>query len=278
MMSISLLNSIYFNNKKKVLPSPTTPYQSSNLILWLDAMDPCGNSTTISSNTTLSRWIDKSGYNNNAIALTTTDLSTTISYQTTGFNSKPTFNFVASNASRLAGPFNTGSPITGNSTRCFIVGSLNNSSGPYARMISFSKTYKQDDYLSTDCWTFARQTGTGLSVYRSRSLALQNPTAYDTPLIWEGWFDGSNANMTYLNGSSTTTTIANSTVNFAINFYALGNNTGTSDSTNAYLTGKISEVLVYKGTLTTEQVQQTEAYLAYKWGLQATLPSNSPYK
>jgi hypothetical protein len=40
----------------------------------------------------------------------------------------------------------------------------------------------------------------------------------------------------------------------------------------------IAEVILYNAQLTTPQVQTVEGYLAWKWGLQANLPANHPYK
>ena len=44
-----------------------------------------------------------------------------------------------------------------------------------------------------------------------------------------------------------------------------------------YMTGYVSEVLVYSTALTNAQRQQVEGYLAWKWGIQASLPSLHPY-
>jgi hypothetical protein len=45
-----------------------------------------------------------------------------------------------------------------------------------------------------------------------------------------------------------------------------------------YLTnGYINEVIAYNSVLGTTQRQQVEGYLAWKWGLQASLPTNHPY-
>lgn len=43
-------------------------------------------------------------------------------------------------------------------------------------------------------------------------------------------------------------------------------------------TGTIYEALLYNGTLTTNEQQFIEGYLACKWGLQSSLPSTHPYK
>ena len=42
--------------------------------------------------------------------------------------------------------------------------------------------------------------------------------------------------------------------------------------------GHICEVILHNTALTTDQRQQVEGYLAWKWGLQGSLPSSHPYK
>jgi hypothetical protein len=42
--------------------------------------------------------------------------------------------------------------------------------------------------------------------------------------------------------------------------------------------GFVGEILVYNSSLTTAQRQQIEGYLAWKWGLQANLPADNPFK
>jgi hypothetical protein len=41
--------------------------------------------------------------------------------------------------------------------------------------------------------------------------------------------------------------------------------------------GNICELLIFGTAFTTNQRQQIEGYLAWKWGLQANLPANHPY-
>ena len=52
-----------------------------------------------------------------------------------------------------------------------------------------------------------------------------------------------------------------------------------ADSRNANLTdGKIQEIIIYPSAISTTAFQQAEGYLAWKWGLNASLPSSHPYK
>jgi hypothetical protein len=53
-------------------------------------------------------------------------------------------------------------------------------------------------------------------------------------------------------------------------------NTGANPSETSDC--EVAEILLYDSVLTTEQVQQLEGYLAWKWGLQDNLPDNHPYK
>jgi hypothetical protein len=45
-----------------------------------------------------------------------------------------------------------------------------------------------------------------------------------------------------------------------------------------YYEGDLGEIIVYPSSLSSRNRQQVEGYLAWKWGLQGTLPSNHPYK
>jgi hypothetical protein len=40
----------------------------------------------------------------------------------------------------------------------------------------------------------------------------------------------------------------------------------------------VAEILIFESSLSQEEIQTVEGYLAHKWGLQANLPSNHPYK
>ena len=77
-------------------------------------------------------------------------------------------------------------------------------------------------------------------------------------------------------GSTTSVSYTESTATIASGTVAplwLGRNSGGY----AY-NGYISEIVYYNTTLTTIQRQKIEGYLAWKWGLQANLPSGHPYK
>jgi hypothetical protein len=56
------------------------------------------------------------------------------------------------------------------------------------------------------------------------------------------------------------------------------NETATAPRVGMFLNGDIGEIVVYFATLTDAQRQQVEGYLAWKWGLVASLPNGHPFK
>jgi hypothetical protein len=72
----------------------------------------------------------------------------------------------------------------------------------------------------------------------------------------------------FINGFATTTTLAGTTL--ATTGIFLG---GPSN----YFNGSLSELLIYSSTLTSNQRQQVEGYLAAKWGLRSQIISTHPY-
>lgn len=82
----------------------------------------------------------------------------------------------------------------------------------------------------------------------------------------------------YLNGSNATNVNAGYTAG-TCSGYALGGRwQGGSMSASYRLNGVIYEILVYNSVLSTIQRQKVEGYLAHKWDLKSSLPSNHPYK
>jgi hypothetical protein len=53
---------------------------------------------------------------------------------------------------------------------------------------------------------------------------------------------------------------------------------GGDAATAQLVSGKIAEIIVYNTNITDANRQLNEGYLAHKWGLTASLPSNHPYK
>jgi hypothetical protein len=109
--------------------------------------------------------------------------------------------------------------------------------------------------------------------FRNGTVVSTTPVPVNTPYIAEYQSDGTNLTG-YLNG--TRGDYFPSSGNFNIGKYRIGG-TILSDTTN-FSTGYISEVLIYKTSLTTTQRQMIEGYLAWRWSLQSLLPQDHPYK
>jgi hypothetical protein len=77
-----------------------------------------------------------------------------------------------------------------------------------------------------------------------------------------------------LNAATGATDTLGSALNLPITSQIIGANSGAGEVFN----GNFYDVLVYSTALTTTQRQDVEGYLAWKWGIQTTLPSNHPYR
>lgn len=290
--------SITNSNKFSLNIPPIIPSELSNLIpitsglkLWLDADDPFNDRTKPSSDKGLESWKDKSGFNNDCMAMVGTSTTTTASTQSTiswkkiDFNNRPCFSLRGRLDQKFfSGQFVNSSSITTENCYVFIVASNNStttgSSGEgAARFIGFSNLSESNDWDNLNGFAYLRQSGTGLRPYRNRTDTTANdPSSYNYNTVWHGGYLGSTVYSSFLNGDSTLLRSGSTTNSpFNINYYKIGSNTNNSDL-RGFLTGKISEIIVYDTALTTLQIQQVEGYLAWKWNLQTLLPTNHPYK
>ena len=76
---------------------------------------------------------------------------------------------------------------------------------------------------------------------------------------------------TGLNGGTQTASVA-------FSFSGTGTTNIGASALTEYFEGTIHEVVVYSAALSATQRQQVEGYLAWKWGVQATLPTSHPYR
>lgn len=104
--------------------------------------------------------------------------------------------------------------------------------------------------------------------YRANSYLANNPLSYNFPTLHQAYFTGIQAKASFLNGDSTVVNSSSNTMrNFNTNYYKVGSATDYT-ATPSYLTGRISEILVYSGTLTETQTLHR---------LRATWPPNGTY-
>jgi len=241
----------------------------SDLQLWLDGADPLATGTPPANGTSIPSWKDKSG---NAAHVTSSgtcvydSLSRSISLTSGSYSNSTISSGTFDNAisifavyrgkgsgsfnpliTRSRAGYNLGNPDMYNGNRVYMV-----SAGNFAIR---SSTYNLDNSTST----------VNLFVYSMNQ---------STNNISE-WTNGNTNTLTNSYSESGLYSLAanmDSTNNF--NSIYIGTR---GDGVTGQFTGILSEILIYNIALTTTQRQETEGYLASKWGIQSQLPTNHPY-
>jgi hypothetical protein len=252
-----------FPNVSRVLNMTNTgafnPLAIAGCQLWIDAADPAG---SVLSGTTVTQLRDKSGNGYNSALVTGT-----VTYQATSFNGLPTFYLNGT------GGFRGPTSITGSTLTAFCVGNADVTSGFNTRFFALGTPTLTSYQNSTTCEPFLRS-GSGTENIRSyRNNTYQSAASYilGTNFIATAMYTGA-SNIMYLNGTGQTPVASSGS--FAISQYGFG---CEAKNGNAAMTGLISEIILYDSALTTEEQQQVERYLAWKWGLVTNLsPNNVP--
>ena len=260
--------------------SPTTqfglgtfsPKSISACTLWLDGQDT---SSMTLSGTNLTQWRDKSGQGFNQVGYNNPQYSSL----TKGITLNGTNYF----ASATSG----GSLRIPTATHCLIaVHSPTTISGNYAGntslfrfqgLVATASTYIVFPYMfgTTPRGYINSQDGT--TTQYDTGVLVENSVANTQNLIVANISNSSQ--QVYKNGSlqsSATVFISNTTSDF----FALGCQNWTYVNGQQYelYTGIVYELIVFNNTITTNQRQQVEGYLAWKWRIQSTLPPTHPYK
>jgi len=257
-------------NPTNVIPSLTipsnitqyiyNPAQIPGLSLWLDAADA---TSIIQSGGNVSQWKDKSGNGRNA-----TQISNAYRPTYMGPSVGVSFNGVSSQYLQYSGS------IGGPQTTIFLICSQSISTtgaslfGIYGSTDTSSGTGKVIGSIFADNTMYVY----GANGYYAANYPASAP--YPTAMF-EDWMDSTNATGSrYYNGNFLTTGSAplyNSSLGYILGArYAIV-------VTSPYVTGIINEIAFYSTILTTNQRQQVEGYLGWKWGLQKSLPSSHPY-
>ena len=234
--------------------------------LWLDAAD--ASTITYSSGSNLSQWRDKSG---NGYIMSNNTGTTTVAA-----NSLNSLNTVYT-------PSGTNTQITNFRGRTkmtfFIVGKC--AAGRY--LIAFNGGFV---YLGNDSLLYMNPpSGNYFDIIDS--IGFQTPVVSNNTwfIICIGYDNATNStanpytiNGSPANGTNRATTARGAsgilTDQFITNTLYINSTSGT----NSYDSDFTAEIIYYNTTLSVNQRQQVEGYLAWKWGLQSTnLPSQHPY-
>ena len=228
-------------------PTLTTPVPSnySGLSLWLDASD---SSTVIRTGSAVTRWNDKSGNGKNF---------TTVA-------GSPTY------TSASQGVFFNGTNVDCMQSSSAI--SYTNGVTSLFAVFKITSTYFGNGYVVV----FGN--GTDLSLrYSGGGTGNGNDIFNGQQLFYNGALQGIYSIPTgAFNNTSLVNGVVNSTASTVIQL-SLGPASVGQPWANRYLTGFVQEVLIFNSALSTTQRQDIEGYLAYKWGLQDSLPTTHPY-
>jgi hypothetical protein len=261
----------YLANKwglKPTLPVFANPTSIPSCAMWLDGSDPAGTGVAPANNSAISTWVDKSGNGCNATA--SSSKPTFLSNQYNGYGlinfgggvffSNATFNYNLPNRTLFIVCSSTAAGYTG-----FL--SFNNTAGTdYSA--SNTMNYASPGTNSLQIAAGLSAAGGGFNVFFGTGSTTQFAIYGDTfSGTTESYFmNGSNM------GSTTTSTTFGASTSIYIGARQLGGFTGTYS-----ITGTISELIIYNYAITSSQRQQIEGYLAWKWGLQASLPATHPF-
>lgn len=236
-----------------------SPTLVAGLQVWLDGADPAGNGVVPSNGATISTWVDKSGKGYNATVASGKVAGTySTAYKAVNF---------ATSSTGYATTYSA-NPTT---ETMFVVFNNPSPSGNNNMVIGGQQG--------------ARSLGGGFSGNGGTGVVgvLNNEVAWLAATPAGSYTSGTTVLVT-CQFTTTSNTIALNGGTFSTggspNFYSgtttyLGVDTTT---TTYYYIGYEMEVLFYNSVLSTANQQLIEGYLAWKWGLQTSLPSSHPYR
>jgi hypothetical protein len=233
-----------------------SPLSFSGCTLWLDGADPNGNGNVPSTGATISTWADKS-----SSGINFTGTNVTYTYDSAYRVNALTFNGTSS----IFNQANTGLyPLNNVSTYSIFSVARRLSTNAYTAVYFAPGSANLLIYRFNNTNTSEWYLGPAADVYL-------NNTSTNGDGINELITQVSGTATGYINGNiigSKTTATSSSQLNFVL---------GRQDG-NPYLNGYIYEVIIYNRAVSTAQRQNIEGYLAWKYGLQGSLPSTHPFK
>ena len=267
LITYSLFSSFDWNTEKsfKIVPGEGligrdwTP-ADIDTALWLDAAD----ADTIANPSAITQWNDKSGNGRNAATGTTTKPV----YDATGFNGKPTVSFSAS-MMELPEFMDYAEPSI------FVVGQSNNTTVLGTFFVDYGSVANKLIYL-------ANSTSTNLRLYArdSSGQLLDAQLAISASNMVVGARVSGTTGVIERNGIEATNTNASyvpTTWEGTNNAPRIGGFNTLTPPTNA-LNGKISEMIIITRALEDGEFDKIVGYLAWKWGMEANLPSGHAYE
>jgi len=220
---------------------------------------------SFSSGSNISQWRDKSGLSNHATAVNAPVLTA---------NAINTYQAVATPTTQY---FTGATSVTGTTVTVFAVAqtsrTLPNASLDQ-RLVSLTNGANVDFGRADGTIALFNQGPTStIATWRISGPIASNTITTNAPFQAVSKYDGTNGFL-WKDGTSGGSTASTGT--FGITNYGIGTQAGIISG--EYWNGSIGEVLIYNVALNDTTRQKVEGYLAWKWGLQSSLPPGHPYK
>jgi len=245
-------------------PPTFNPGFISGIQLWIDGADPLGNGRLPSNGATVSTWYDKGGSTRNLNMTGSPTFATNIA------NGNAAINFTGSQYGTTLIPAQT-----------------------FITALDVFVVYKFTGAAPTYSYIFDRSaappsSGAGTISNFNTNVAVGNNTAYGAyPTQYNANLSIMNCRISqasagtsfyeqFSNGTLQNVTSGSAPANFTPYDGSPNFSVGSARSTTSF-TGYLCEVVAYSVYLNTTQRQRIEGYLAWKWGLQASLPPSHPY-
>ena len=233
----------------------------ASLALWLDAEDAA--SITLNGST-VSQWDDKSGNDRHATQSTAANQP---AYNTSAINGKPAVVTVNNVALYVASWGAVSQPFT----RVMVFNPVTIAGGTH---LINSATVDVPTSLAANVADYFVNTS-NITQYAGTASVNYVPVAIDTTYIRLSEYATTNSSV-YTNGTQTGPANggANPIQGMTIGGYSYSGSGAPIAPTNI----RFGEILLISNTMTTADRQKLEGYLAWKWGLEANLPVDHPYK
>ncbi len=249
-----------------------SPSSIANCVQWLDANDigtlfqnSAGTTPVTAAGQSVAFWRDKSGNGNNVFQFSTIPVPT---YSNVLIGNQPGLDFTNSSHLRSAN-FQNSSNIT-----AFVVGMVKNTITGWGVFWGHFTTSDHDNFISMR--NTSGQAVINWHTANDNSI-MQMAYVLDSPVIYYGIM--SNRFNTFFSqttnvGTATVSGNVGGTTSSGLMPTFVGQSRIQSEAIRSY----ISEIIYYQRVLTTFEQQQVQGYLAWKYGLQANLPTTNPYR
>lgn len=254
-----------------------TQIPGGNLQVWLDAADVNGNGTQPAIGTNVSSWVDKSGNGRNFSQVNAGNQPLFTTYL-----SNPAVQFTGSSSQSLSNNYvQTG---TGARNTFLVFADISTTANLYGNPVMFYMAEGSVSGPGVDWRTGFDGANEYLSIdIRSGAKTMRrtpNVTSMRTQPTLALWGAPESANVSsafvFGNGTQFTTTVASINVTTSINTLNTPP-TRVGGGQTGFATFALYELLHFNTNLPTLQRQQVEGYLAWKWGVQSSLPTTHPY-